>query len=84
MIKTRLIAYRYATATTSNNRGGGGGGSSSNFLILEVTQKGKTILNPTEDTVKGPIRLRLVSSSSSSLPLPSSQSQSQKGDEQQD
>ena len=75
MITTRLIAYRY-TATTSSG-GGSGGGSGSNCLILEVTQKGTPILNPTEDTVKGPIRLRLVSSS-----LPSSQSQ--KGGEQQD
>jgi len=35
-------------------------------FLLEVTQKGQLILNPTEDTVKGPIRLRLVSSRSSS------------------
>ena len=81
MITTRLIAYRH-TATTSSG-GGSGGGSGSNCLILEVTQKGTPILNPTEDTVKGPIRLRLVSSSlpsSSSLPT----SQSQKGGEKQD
>jgi len=39
---------------------------------LEVTQKGQPIFNPTEDTVKGPIRLRLVSSTS-----PSSTSSSQ-------
>ena len=66
MITTRLIAYRHTATTSSGN----------NKILLEVTQKGKTILKPTEDTVKGPIRLRLVSSLPSSL--------SQKGSEQQD
>ena len=68
MRTTRLIAYRYTATTSSSNN--------NNILLLEVTQKGKTILYPTEDTVKGPIRLRLVSSLPSSL--------SQKGGEQQD
>jgi len=63
-------------ATTNNTkndkddcRSGNTLSSSRNNLycfLLEVTQKGQLILNPTEDTVKGPIRLRLVSSTSSS------------------
>jgi hypothetical protein len=81
MIKTRLIAYRYATGSGS---GSGGGSNGNNFiLLLEVTQKGKPILNPTEDTVKGPIRLRFVSSSSlSSSSSPSSSLSSQKSQSQ--
>eukprot|EP00536_Pseudo-nitzschia_multiseries_P005887 jgi/Psemu1/65306/estExt_Genemark1.C_1190058 len=38
-----------------------------NYPFLEVTQKGKPIPNPSEETVKGPIRLRLLP-----LPLPPS------------
>ena len=73
MITTRLIAYRHTATTSSGN----------NKILLEVTQKGKTILKPTEDTVKGPIRLRLVSSLPS-LPSSLPSSLSQKGGEQQD
>lgn len=57
-----------SSSSSSNNNGC--------CFLLEVSQKGKPILNPTEDTVKGPIRLRLVSSTLA-LALPSSSSQSQ-------
>ena len=55
MVKTRSVAYRLASATTTetSNR-------QLRFPFLEVSQKKIPIPNPREETVKGPIRLRLL------------------------
>ena len=76
MVKTRSVAYRLAstaapttemttTATTESDRSlvvppveTSNGPTKPPFL--EVSQKKIPIPNPTEDTVKGPIRLRLL------------------------
>mmetsp|Transcript_24991 Transcript_24991/g.54804 ORF Transcript_24991/g.54804 Transcript_24991/m.54804 type:complete len:85 (+) Transcript_24991:450-704(+) len=64
MVKTRSVAYRLAAPTYGanhdNRQDEKATGTNSGFAFLEVTQKGKPILNPTEETVRGPIRLRLL------------------------
>mmetsp|Transcript_40983 Transcript_40983/g.96223 ORF Transcript_40983/g.96223 Transcript_40983/m.96223 type:complete len:90 (-) Transcript_40983:378-647(-) len=76
MVKTRSVAYRLASTTPTTtttmaakktDRGGvvettepSNSHSKIRCPFLEVSQKKIRISNPTEETVKGPIRLRLL------------------------
>ena len=72
MVKTRAVAYCLASTTpppaTKREQGEDSivqeGGSkqiqAQYYPFLEVSQKRIAIPNPTEETVKGPIRLRLL------------------------
>ena len=69
MITTRAVAYRLASApleklkTPQSPKGSvvpDAVASKIQYPFLEVSQKKIAIPNPTEETVKGPIRLRLL------------------------
>ena len=60
MVKTRCIAYRLAATTAISTAATAEDKDKRKCAFLEVSQKRKSISNPTEDTVKGPIRLRLL------------------------
>jgi len=60
MVKTRSIAYRLAATTATSTVATEDKDKRNKCAFLEVSQKRKSISNPTEDTVKGPIRLRLL------------------------
>jgi len=61
MVKTRTVAYRLATTRMTKTKSGTEISSPDTQLpLLEVTQKKVPLSNPTEETVRGPIRLRLL------------------------
>ncbi len=58
MVTTRTVAYRLASTTAPPIKLKAE--TPKEYPFLEVSQKKISIPNPTEETVKGPIRLRLL------------------------